>query len=307
MRKDVKLAFAVGAILISVLIVYVLVVPGADKPRDKQAVTLDEKPQPAASQAPTATPTEKPAEVAKASETTPEQKPVDATPTTKPTDPFASASDSKEDIWMMGLDRGTVPMMISAPAAPAPQGKNAKAQATTPPAMQAVTQAPVAPSTRPVTGSEVIQPAPVAGMRTHVVAKGETIAKIAEAAYGSQNYWPHIVRANPGLVAEKLRPGMTINLPPESEVKVGSSTASTVTDATAPKPDTTSPKLDTQTQYEVQSGDSLAKIAMKLYGNSNKWQAIYDLNKETIGENPAKLKQKSVLKLPEPPTQKSGT
>jgi nucleoid-associated protein YgaU len=43
---------------------------------------------------------------------------------------------------------------------------------------------------------------------------------------------------------------------------------------------------------------------MKLYGTSAKWQAIYDLNKDAIGTDPSKLKLKSVLKLPEPPTQK---
>ena len=110
-----------------------------------------------------------------------------------------------------------------------------------------------------------------------------------------------------GIVAEKIRPGMTINLPPESEVK-GTSTIATnttaIADSTTLKPDTTSPKVDTQNQYEVQSGDSLHKIAMKLYGSSAKWQAIYDANKEAIGPDPAKVKAKSVLKLPEPPTVK---
>ena len=146
---------------------------------------------------------------------------------------------------------------------------------------------------------------------THVVKQGETIAKIAEVAYGSQNYWPYIVRANPGIVAEKIRAGMTINLPDINEVKgtgsfsvqTGSTAANTTTDTNL-KPDTTSPKLDPQTQYEVQSGDSLAKIAMKLYGSSNKWQGIYDLNKDTIGADPAKVKVHSILKLPEPPTVK---
>ena len=140
-------------------------------------------------------------------------------------------------------------------------------------------------------------------MRTHVVKPGETIAKIAEAVYGSQNYWPHIIRANPGVVAEKIRPGMTLNLPPDSEVKASSAVVASATENPI-KPDTTHPAIDGKTEYEVQPGDSLAKIAMKLYGSSTKWQAIYDLNKDAIGPDPAKVKAKSVLKLPEPPTQK---
>ena len=38
--------------------------------------------------------------------------------------------------------------------------------------------------------------------------------------------------------------------------------------------------------YTVSSGDSLSKIAKKLYGDANAWHKIYDANKATIGENP---------------------
>ena len=330
MRKDVKLAFVVGGILISVLVVYVLVVPGGQKRPDKQAVTLDTtdaKPSQTNTD-PVAPPaiTDKSADAKPADATPADAKPADTTDqkvadagaTTKPTDPFASGTS--EERWMLALNRGSVPMMTSAPPAQSSQGSQLMASKATrvssaPPALMA--QAPSstadqgAPSTQPVT--MVDSASPHAGMRTHVVKPGESIAKIAEAAYGSQNYWPYIIRANPGIVAEKIRPGMTINLPAESDVKTPAASGATAStagatekaDPTAIKPDTTSPKLDPQTQYEVQSGDSLAKIAMKLYGNSGKWQAIYDLNKEAIGDNPAKVKVKSILKLPEPPTTKS--
>ena len=52
----------------------------------------------------------------------------------------------------------------------------------------------------------------------------------------------------------------------------------------------------------MQSGDSLHKISMKLYGKIDMVQKIYDLNKSAIGDNPAKLKLGQVLKLPQPPT-----
>jgi nucleoid-associated protein YgaU len=38
--------------------------------------------------------------------------------------------------------------------------------------------------------------------------------------------------------------------------------------------------------YTVASGDSLSKIAKKLYGDANAWHKIYDANKEKIGDNP---------------------
>lgn len=315
MRKDVKLAFVVGGILIAVLVVYVLLVPGkSDRPAPVTLETtpsrLDKLDQPAP-----ATPekaqkvAEKPAEPAKHTETAREEK-KSADPTTKPTDPFASAGGDETDKWTLALSRGTVPMMTSAPQPPALQAaktqgetkSDAKTESKSPSPSAPVTPTSAEqPATQPITS---ITSADQSGMRTHVVKQGETIAKIAEAVYGSQNYWPHIIRANPGIVAEKIRPGMTLNLPPDSEVK-GSGTAVTAAATENPiKPDTTHPALDTRTEYEVQSGDSLAKISMKLYGTGAKWQAIYDLNKDAIGADPAKLKVKSVLKLPEPPTQK---
>jgi nucleoid-associated protein YgaU len=341
MRKDVKLAFVVGGILISVLVVYVLVVPSGQKRSDRQAVTLDEARGDAIS--PAAVPgdkaalsaSEKAADAktndvkptdAKTTDARPAdqtaEKPADdkasAAPTTKPTDPFASASDKdNSELWMAALNRGTVPMMTtSAPPAPTPTlptvaGATPKAsklskKSAAEPASFSKTASPLAletPSTRP----SAPEAAPTGDARTHVVKEGETFSKISEAVYGSPNYWPYIVRANPGIVANKIRAGMTINIPPVSEVKgaASSDSASAASDSSGPKPDITSPKLDAQTQYEVQPGDSLQKIAIKLYGNSAKWQAIYDTNKEAIGPDPAKVKAKSVLKLPEPPTVKS--
>ena len=38
--------------------------------------------------------------------------------------------------------------------------------------------------------------------------------------------------------------------------------------------------------YTVSSGDSLSKIAKKLYGDANAWTKIYEANKTTIGDNP---------------------
>ena len=339
MRKDAKLAFIVGGILISILVVYVLVVPGGRK--KPKAVTFDDGGAKSASRLNETKPpvTDKPADVKTdalktdapksdapktdvAKNDTPK---VENTPATKPTDPFASAKGADEDKWMLALNHGTVPMMTTS-APPVSTAKTLTTPTPPPPKLEADSTAsnvasPVAPETStqtpPVTiASNVTSPqtavvsdpapTPSAGTRTHVVKQGESIAKIAEAVYGSQNYWPYIIRANPGIVAEKIRPGMTLNLPPESEVKAGAAK----NPSTQPAGDTsaahqaTTAQIDPNTQYQVQPGDSLHKIAMKLYGNANKWQAIYDLNKEAIGADPAKVKVKSVLKLPEAPTVK---
>lgn len=41
-------------------------------------------------------------------------------------------------------------------------------------------------------------------------------------------------------------------------------------------------KINTTATYEVQAGDTLRKIAVKLYNNENKWKEIYYLNKELL-------------------------
>lgn len=53
------------------------------------------------------------------------------------------------------------------------------------------------------------------------------------------------------------------------------------------------------TTYTVVSGDNLSKIAKKLTGSSANWQAIYNQNKESIGDNPNHIYpgQKLVIKV----------
>jgi nucleoid-associated protein YgaU len=51
------------------------------------------------------------------------------------------------------------------------------------------------------------------------------------------------------------------------------------------------------TTYTVKSGDSLSKIAKHVYGDANKWHAIYDANKDKI-KNPDLIHPGEVLTLP---------
>ena len=39
------------------------------------------------------------------------------------------------------------------------------------------------------------------------------------------------------------------------------------------------------TRYTVKSGDSLSKIAKRFYGDANKWNRIYEANRELVGKN----------------------
>ena len=49
--------------------------------------------------------------------------------------------------------------------------------------------------------------------------------------------------------------------------------------------------------YEVQAGDSLSKIAKKVYGDASKWKQIWEQNKEQI-PNPDLIHPGQQLSMP---------
>lgn len=50
--------------------------------------------------------------------------------------------------------------------------------------------------------------------------------------------------------------------------------------------------------YKVANGDSLWKIAQKIYGSGSKWRTIYDANKARIGKNPDLIRPGMELIIP---------
>jgi nucleoid-associated protein YgaU len=49
--------------------------------------------------------------------------------------------------------------------------------------------------------------------------------------------------------------------------------------------------------YEIQSGDSLSKIAKREYGNASGWHRIFEANRDTISD-PDKIFPGQVIKIP---------
>jgi len=49
--------------------------------------------------------------------------------------------------------------------------------------------------------------------------------------------------------------------------------------------------------YKVVGGDSLSKIAKKIYGDPNRWKEIFEANKDTL-KNPDLIHPGQVLKIP---------
>jgi nucleoid-associated protein YgaU len=60
------------------------------------------------------------------------------------------------------------------------------------------------------------------------------------------------------------------------------------------------PQLETIANHTVSPDDTLSGIALKYYGSAirEKWMAIYEANKEVIGDNPALLRPGTVLRIP---------
>jgi nucleoid-associated protein YgaU len=138
-----------------------------------------------------------------------------------------------------------------------------------------------------------------------VVKSGENYSKIAQAIYGSSKYYLDIEQANPNIDPTRLKPGTTINLPSIDTAKTTVAAAPAAGGAVAPQQESAQqqPALDPKTQYKVQPNDSLYTISLRLYGKADRVEKIYELNRTTIGDDMARLKVGTVLKLPETPTQ----
>lgn len=80
------------------------------------------------------------------------------------------------------------------------------------------------------------------------------------------------------------------------KVTVVDTTKPKTTSSTKSRPATT--KSTPPKTYKVVSGDSLWKIAKRMYGNGSQWQKIYNANKKTIGKNPNRIYPGQTLVIP---------
>jgi nucleoid-associated protein YgaU len=55
--------------------------------------------------------------------------------------------------------------------------------------------------------------------------------------------------------------------------------------------------VDENTNYIVQEGDSLSKIAKRFYGNANAWKPIFEANRDQLSD-PDRIKPGQILKIP---------
>jgi nucleoid-associated protein YgaU len=306
MRKDVKVIVAVACLVLVGLLAYVLFAPSekagdlatndettgtdttnvAPAPTDAQPTIPTTPPVEVALTPPATQPTSPSISVALGGATTQPAVIADPIPTLPASDTGASANTpsitSGPTDWSTTLNTGTVATATGSAASTSNSaggiptntliGFTDPAKPTNTSPAGTTTGAPSAPA--------------AAGAKTHKVVFGETLSSIAADHYGNKATYAKIVAANPSVNPNRLKVGTVLTIPAlTSEAETASGT-----------------KAASGNTYVIKSGDSLQKIAAKLYGSSDKWTRIYELNRAAIGGDPHRLKAGMTIKLPDSPT-----
>ena len=176
----------------------------------------------------------------------------------------------------------------TAPAVPAPAAPVTTAPAATPAASPALPD----PSSKPAAvPASTPTPAPKSTkVDTYTVKDGDTIASIWRSITGNERGWEKLLAANPGVDASRLKIGQVLKVPDFAPTGTSGATQTSSTASTT--------KASGATTYTVESGDTLHRIANKVYGDSKLWNQIYEANKSTIGSDPAALKVGMKLQIP---------
>ncbi|MCR4325067.1 MAG: LysM peptidoglycan-binding domain-containing protein [Candidatus Curtissbacteria bacterium] len=97
--------------------------------------------------------------------------------------------------------------------------------------------------------------------KKHTVTEGESLAKISETIYGSQDFWPQLAQVNNIANPNVLSAGITLDIPDKVDLEQGKFGAP-----------------DVATSYQVKEGDTLFKIAEEVYKDGSRWTEISRAN-----------------------------
>jgi nucleoid-associated protein YgaU len=143
--------------------------------------------------------------------------------------------------------------------------------------------------------------------RTVKVQAGDTPATIAKRELGSAARYQEILKANPGLVASKMKKGQEIRIP-VAPAKAGTEEATTQRAPSAPAPAShaAGPALEpaastassgSEKTYTVKKGDTLSSIAAREMGSKAKWTELQKANEDVLhGSTGLKIDMK--LRIP---------
>ena len=153
--------------------------------------------------------------------------------------------------------------------------------------------------------------------RTYVVKSGDTLTKIANKELPGKGNVKAILAANKDTLsdANKLKVGMSIKIPAglpvtptetvarKSEPKASRSASSmTIEEPKTEKAE----KTEVADAYTVQTGDTLERIARKLFNDGRKWRALYEWNREQIPD-PSRLRVGQTLRVKDTASAKAAS
>lgn len=155
--------------------------------------------------------------------------------------------------------------------------------------------------------------APPAQDRVYVVKAGDSLTHIASAMLPGKGGMKAIVEANKDILSNpnKLRVGMTLKIPNASSASLVSNTPKTaevVVKKNEPDSARATPAPGTavsSSEYVVQSGDTLERIARKLFNDGRKWREVYEWNREQLSD-PSRLRAGQTLKIKQGSTEKAS-
>ena len=152
--------------------------------------------------------------------------------------------------------------------------------------------------------------------RSYVVQSGDTLTKIATKELPGKGGVKAILAANKEMLpdANRLKVGMTLKIPASLPASITpTETAAkkrtdgkgihTTSSMVAENPAEKSEKSEKATEvaagkdgYTVQTGDTLERIARKLFNDGRKWRSLYEWNREQIAD-PSRLRVGQTLKV----------
>jgi nucleoid-associated protein YgaU len=156
---------------------------------------------------------------------------------------------------------------------------------------------PPAPTPPPATelATAPVVPAPVE--KIHVVKPGETLGGIAQTYLGSSTKYGELLKANPGVVPERLQDGMKLKIPVSGGAGSASGGSASATGTATAKPDTAAGSSAPGGTYTVRSGDTLETISKRVYGTKSRWPEIWVSNLGRL-DSPDDVSAGMVLQLP---------
>ena len=197
---------------------------------------------------------------------------------------FATSTMSAPMVPVIPTDPTGFNQPLVAPAAP-----TLTMDTTTPAAMPA----PVIVAPEPKVASK---PAVSNNYTSYTVVSGDTLSSIAGVWFRDTSKWKSIADINPGLKPTTLKVGQKINLPAKSVASKSGKSALKTASASAGSAGAATPTA--ANEHVVSSGETLASISDKAYGNRSNWKRIYEANKGVIGSDPSRLKVGMKLTIP---------